>query len=162
MSLSMRTVLVTLLVVSLSTVGFARHKRQEVSGRIVAHDLGLSCLNGYAWRSVLIRLEKPRSSGSRVDYIRVNFSTRFDALPSWLDAQSRLRKFTLTRDEKRDEVLERFFKCVDEQAGETRETCVVPMWKFVPGAQDEEQLLPFGKAIPSYQFPDLPLREFAI
>jgi hypothetical protein len=136
-------------------------KAGTVAGRIIAHDRALSCLNGYAWWSVLIRVETPRTKRGSPEYIRVNFSAPCTDIPEWLDAKSSVQKFKLIRDKKRDEVLEQFLPCVARpSSGDIPESCRIPMWLFVPGA--EHETLPFGKVIASYRFEKLPLRDFIV
>ena len=72
--------------------------------------------------------------------------------PAALNRKSPVQKFRLKREQDADSVLKEFVDCAPNSA----EKCPqLPMWKFVPGAEDEK--LPFGHEIPSYQSLEMPL-----
>jgi len=133
----------------------ASEKTLRISGRIVAHNTPLACLNGNAYWSLIIRVHEPDDVGS--DFVLVNFSQPCGTSPKWLDFQSTFKKFRLIRDKDRDEVLTEFWKCQEEAREKLpAKSCnTLPIWKKIPGA--EEDKLPFGKLLPSYRSADLPL-----
>jgi hypothetical protein len=62
----------------------------------------------------------------------------------------------LIRDKERDQALEEFMTFIDEATGkETKEGPPVPNWTRLPGTEQEK--LPFGQVVASYQSVDLPL-----
>jgi len=147
---SLPRVLVLHVVFYASIFAFARH--ETVAGRIVAYDKPLACLNGNAYRSVVIRVENPKKVGS--EFIRVEFSHPCDETPKWLGTRSPIQKFRLIREKERDEELKEFLDCEDLTSHVTKR-CPRPIWEHVPGAERES--LPFGQRLPCYRSEDLPL-----
>ena len=124
---------------------------QKIRGRVVAYADGLTCLNGNAYWSMLIRVP-PNAVDAPGQFIQVRFSLPCKDTPKWLDRKSPVQKFHLKRERGTDSVLKEFLDC----ASDATEPCPkVPMWRLVPGTQKER--LPFGHMVPSYRSVDLPL-----
>ncbi len=155
---SLRNVLILVALLLVATLAFSRQKSESVSGRIIAHDRGLTCLNGNAYWSVIIRLQQ--AHGRHPRYVRVNLSLPCAELPNWLNAKSSTQQFRLIRDKARDEVLEEFLRCGGESPNGGEPCIRTPAWLRVPDAEREE--LPFGNIVPAYQFADSPLADIII
>ncbi len=137
-----------------SSLAFPESSKVEtVVGRIVAYSDGLTCLNGNAYWSMLIRVEN-HAPDTPPQFVEVRFSLPCDKQPEWLNRKSSPRKFRLRRDQGADSVLKEFMDCGPEPP--SGQPCLhIPMWKRVPGAKPAT--LPFGKRVPSYLSVDLPL-----
>jgi hypothetical protein len=144
-------VLVLLVVFYAGIVAFGG--QDTVAGRVVVYDRPLTCLNGNAYRSIIVRVEDPKRVGSK--FIRVEFSHPCDKVPEWLRAKSRIQNFHLIRESERDEELKEFLDLVDESSiNHVAKGPSVAIWEHVPGAEREG--LPFGQRLPCYRFKDLP------
>jgi hypothetical protein len=154
----MRSQFLLVSILLLSTFAFSKHKVETLTGRIIAHEGGLSCFNGDASWSVIIRVARAQSKNRPLEFVRVNFTLPCGQFPEWFQAKSPLRTFRVTRDSQNDRVLEKFLPCLDESTGKSCGD--IPIWQIVPGAENED--LPFGKTLPAYQFVDTPLKPATI
>jgi len=126
-------------------------KVETMKGQVVAYADGLACLNGNAYWSMLIHVQDD-TTPHLAKFIQVRFSLPCKETPQWLNRKSPVQKFRLKREQDADSVLKEFVECAPDSA----EKCPhLPMWRFVPGAEDEK--LPFGHEIPSYQSLEMPL-----
>ena len=127
-----------------------------MAGQIVAYSNGLACLNGNAYWSMLIHIQK-HSTDVPTQFVEVRFSLPCNKSPEWATRKPSFQKFRLTRDQDSDAVLKQFMDCSAESPSvQTSEPCPqIAMWKRVPGA--EVETLPFGQRVPSYRSVDLPL-----
>jgi hypothetical protein len=124
-------------------------KVEKITGRIVAYSIFPACLNGNGYWSMLIRVQD-RTSGLPPKFVQVQFSLPCAEHPEWLDRRTSVQKFSLRRQQDADSVLQEFEDC------EPTDKCApLPMWRPVPGSEDEK--LPFGQRVPSYSSIDLPL-----
>jgi hypothetical protein len=130
-------------------------KTLSVTGRVVAHNIPITCLNGNAYWSMIIRVQNPDKVGSEL--IEVKFSQPCDKPPAWLDSKLTVRRFKLIRYKEGDEVLSEFLSCEGGVSPPNhQESCLsVPIWKYFPGA--DEDRLPFGQKLPCYTSAELPL-----
>jgi hypothetical protein len=113
-------------------------------------------MNGNWYWYMLIHVQD-HAADTPPQFAEVHFSLPCNKSPEWLGGKSSLQKFRLTRDREGDSVLREFLECAaNPQGGHRLESCPpIPMWKRVPGAEDEK--LPFGQRVPSYLSVDLPL-----
>ena len=126
-------------------------KAEAITGRIVAYEKPLVCLNGNAYWLMLIHVQDQATDLS-ARFVQVHFSLPCNESPQWLNRKPSVQKFRLIREQDADSVLKEFLTC----AADSGEKCPpVPMWRFVPGAESEK--LPFGHLVPSYRSLDLPL-----
>lgn len=124
-------------------------KAETIKGRVVAYADGLACLNGNADWSMLIHIQ---GMNPTVKFIQVRFSLPCKETPPWLNRQSPVETFHLKREQSADSVLKEFLDCAPKS---TEQCPQMPMWKLVPGMQEER--LPFGKLVPGYRSLDLSL-----
>lgn len=124
---------------------------EAISGTIVAFSYGNGfvplCLNGHSDWSMLIHVKDVKATPSR--FIKINFSLPCTQSIESVIGQPLRRKFHLIRDPQNDEVLKEFITLGEE------DTSKVTIWKRLPGMEQEK--LPFGQTVPSYQDPALPL-----
>ena len=126
-------------------------KVETITGRVVAYADGLTCLNGNAYWSMLIHVQD-QGTGAAANFIQVRFSLPCNESPKWLNRNSPVQKFRLKRERGTDAALKEFLDCSTES---TEQCPRMPVWKLVPGAQEEK--LPFGQTVPSYRSVDPPL-----
>lgn len=100
---------------------------------------------------MLIRLQN-RATDDLPRFIEVQFSLPCAEHPLWLDRKPPAQEFRLKREQDADSVLKEFYDCAPNSADKCPH---VPMWKPVPGMENEK--LPFGQRLPSYVSIDLPL-----
>jgi hypothetical protein len=132
----------------------AAHRATTLSGQIVAYSSPLTCINGNAYWSMIIRAHASRKQN--VEYLRVDFSFPCGDFPAFLSGHSRLRKFRLVRTKDADQPLEQFTGFIDSLTGKTHSNDAgIPAWKATLGMEQEK--LPFGQVLPSYQSLDYPL-----
>jgi CheY-like chemotaxis protein len=145
----MRTVLLILCFTFASTtISSASNPRHEtILGRVVAYSSSPACLNGNAYWSMVIRVQ--RSKGNRSEFIRVDFSLPCDKSPEWVSAKPSIQKFRLLRQKDCDSVLEEFMDT------EPKQHSAIPIWRHPPGEGLDS--LPFDQVIPCYRSIDLPL-----
>lgn len=122
----------------------------------MAFSQGLACLNGNTYWSMLIHVQRHATDGPS-QFVEVRFSLPCNKLPEWSTHKSSQQKFRLIRTPGADSVLNEFIDCdTDAPSGHTPEPCShMPMWKRVPNTEEEK--LPFGQRVPSYQSADMPL-----
>lgn len=144
----MRSVLLILCLAcaSVSALFAPGTKHETMTGRVVAYSDGLVCLNGNAYWSMVIRVQKPKNARSQ--FIRVDFTLPCDKSPQWASAKGPIQKFHLARRQDCDEVLG------GSIAGEPNPNLVLPIWNHPPGTENET--LPFGQVLPCYRSLDLP------
>jgi hypothetical protein len=119
-------------------------RHQTVSGRVVAYGAGnaLTCLNGNAYWSMVIRVQRPADVES--EFILVPFSLPCGkSVPQWLSAKPELRRFRLFRMKDRDAVLDEFMSMTD--ATTNKPISDLPIWTYPARAQRER--LPFGQVV---------------
>jgi hypothetical protein len=126
-------------------------KTETVTGRVVAYADGLACLNGNAYWSMLIYIQD-QGTDAPAKFIQVRFSLPCKESPQWFNRKSPVQKFRLKREQDADSVLKEFLDCAPDS---TEECPHMPVWRLIPGAQEEK--LPFGQTVPSYRSVDLPL-----
>lgn len=144
---------IALLGALIGTGTFAHSQNRTISGRVVAYNSPLTCLNGNAYWAMIVRVENAAKKLS--EFVRVNFSQPCNVSPTWLDSGA-VRQYRLIREEYRDEILSEFFKCEPEHSENQSEPCAqVAAWKRVRGTEQEQ--LPYGSTVPSYRAADLPL-----
>ncbi|MCI0487015.1 MAG: hypothetical protein L0229_10485 [Blastocatellia bacterium] len=121
--------------------------KTEVTGTIIAYHHWLSLLPCYhiCAGSLIVRVDSPK--GSESSYIRIDFKYPDRHFPSKLIERKKEWRFTLERTNSEDEPIEQFVKAVDAKSGKEIGSGS-PAWRLVPGAEND--LLPFGKVIPSY------------
>jgi len=148
-----RLVMFTFLVGLVCAASFVCAGTSAISGRIVAHNSPLTCLNGNAYWSVIVRIEKPTDVHSA--FIRITFSQPCGVSPNWIESTA-VRRYRLIRDKHSDEILTEFLKCEDQTADRMTRPCPsIQAWNRVRGM--EQELLPYGMTLPSYRAADLPL-----
>lgn len=129
---------------------------EAISGTIVAYSNGgfPVCLNGHSEWSILIHVKDAKATRSQ--FIRVNFSLRCSQSFESVIGEPPRREFHLIRDPRNDQVLEEFITLreKDMSTGRIREVRRT-VWKRLPGMEQEK--LPFGQIVHSYQDPALPL-----
>jgi hypothetical protein len=129
--------------------------RTTIAGRTIAYAKPLACLNGIAYWSMIIHVQ--RTKAVRVEFIRVNFSLPCGESSKWFSAKPTLQNFNLIRDKKSDEVLEEFMEFADESKKKgLKQDSSFTIWKRLPGTEQEK--LPFGQVVPSYKSVDPPLQ----
>jgi hypothetical protein len=145
----MRTVLLILCFTFTSTTisSASNPRRETILGRVVAYSSSPACLNGNAYWSMVIRVQ--RSKGNRSEFIRVDFSLPCDKSPEWVSAKPSIQKFRLLRRKDCDAVLEEFMDI------ESKQHSAIPIWRHPPGEGLDS--LPFDQVIPCYRSIDLPL-----
>lgn len=156
MSLVVRHLMKGLLLVGLAWITpLARAKTLRISGRVVAYNTLIECLNGNAYWSMIIRVQDPGKVGSEL--IEVEYSQSCGKRPTWLDSKSAAQEFKLMRYKAGDEVLTEFLRCESDLSPQRpQKPCLpAPIWKQVPGADEEK--LPFGRVLPCYRSIDPPL-----
>ena len=126
-------------------------KTETITGRVVAYGDGLACLNGNTYWSMLIHVQN-HATDATPRFVQVPFSLPCKETPQWLNRKSPIQKFRLKREQGADSALREFLDCTP---GSTEQCPHMPMWRLVPGAQEEK--LPFGQRVPSYLSLDLPL-----
>lgn len=124
---------------------------ENVAGQIVAFSVSPLCLNGNASWSMLIRTRD--SGGTRLKFIRVNFTLPCGKSPGWISVKQSVESFRLIRQHDCDEVLAGSVDPAD--AAQNASMPAMPIWKRTVGAEDEK--LPFGLVLPCYRSVDLPL-----
>ena len=129
---------------------------ETISGTIVAFSHGNGgfplCLNGHGDWSMLIQVKDVKATRSR--FIKIDFSLPCTQSIESVIGQPLRRKFHLVRDPQNDEVLKEFITLGEEDTS-TGRVNKVTIWKLLPGMEQEK--LPFGQTVPSYQDPALPL-----
>lgn len=125
---------------------------EAISGTIVAFSYGNGvvplCLNGHSDWSMLIHVKDVKATRSR--FIKIDFSLPCTQSIESVIGQPLRREFHLIRDQKNDQVLEEFITLGEEDTS-TGEVRKVTIWKRLPGMEQEK--LPFGQTVPSYQDP---------
>ncbi|PYV63602.1 MAG: hypothetical protein DMG95_06500 [Acidobacteria bacterium] len=121
-------------------LSFAQHT--TISGRIIAYDNALTCLNGNAYWTMIIRVQNPKKVGS--EFVSVQFSHPCAGIPKWLKTSSSIQEFHLIRQRESDAKLKEFWDCADQSLREEERQGCPPLdrWKRIPGAERES--LPFG------------------
>ena len=138
--------------VSITSMSFA--EKLTITGRIVAYQGPLICMNNNAYWSVIIRVQKPTRLPTRL--LTVHFSQPCGVPPKWLAVPSMAQRYRLIRDKERDAILDEFLNCDDATKDAARESCSpIPAWKRMAG--EEKEVLPYGTRLPSYRSADLPL-----
>ncbi|HEY6348499.1 MAG TPA: hypothetical protein VI636_03715 [Candidatus Angelobacter sp.] len=144
----------------ISMQAVSSHRPQVISGRIIAYESGLACMNGNWYWSMLIHVQD--HGEAKAKFVRVYFSVPCSESPKWLrSATSSIQKFRLIRDKHLDRALEEFLGCTilskDEEKPEDGDPrCPpTPIWKYLPGGEQEK--LPFGQKVRGYRSMDLPL-----
>lgn len=94
-------------------------------------------------------LRAQRTKDITRELLRVDFSLPCDKSPEWISSKPSIQKFRLLRHKDCDSAL---VGSVDE---ESRESPVLPIWKYPPGAYHDR--LPFGRVLPCYRYLDEPL-----
>jgi hypothetical protein len=94
---------------------------------------------------VIVRVDN--SKKEEPDYICVDFRYSDRHFPNALVEGKKRWRFVLDRTKDHDKPIEQFVRAVDAKTGKDIGPGS-PMWKLLPGAEDEQ--LPFGKVIPSY------------
>jgi hypothetical protein len=127
----------------------------SISGRVIAYSGPITCENGNAYWSMIIRVQDPSKVGSEL--IEVKFSQPCEKSPTWLHSKSTVQRFKLIRYKEGDEVLTEFLNCESEASEpHAQKPCPsIPIWRRLHGA--EEDRLPFGLKLPCYRSADLPL-----
>jgi hypothetical protein len=145
----MRSVLLILCLsgVSIFALSAPRHHPETISGRVVAYSSFPACLNGNAYWSMVIRVQRPKDTRSQ--FIRVDFSLPCNQSPVWVSTKPPIQKFRLFRQRDRDDVL------TGSMVEESKQDLALPIWNHPPGTEHDE--LPFGRVLPSYLSADLPL-----
>lgn len=131
---------------------------ETISGTIVAFSYGKwvvpLCLNGHSDWSMLIHVKDVKATRSR--FIKIDFSLPCTQSIESVIGQPLRRKFHLIRDPQNDEVLKEFIILGEEDTSTGRVPEMrLTIWKPLPGMEQEK--LPFGQTVPSYQDPALPL-----
>lgn len=143
----MRTLLVIAGLGCAGLSAIAASRAVTVIGRVTAYSVSPACLNGNAYWSMLIRVQKPKSPGSR--FIRVDFSLPCGQIPQMVSAESSVQQFHLFRNKDCDVALER-----STDAANVKDLSL-PIWTRPKGAGND--VLPFGQVLPCYGSVDLPL-----
>jgi hypothetical protein len=125
-----------------------------IRGQIVAYSNVKVCADGNAFWDMVVRIQNPAKKDAS-EFIRVRFSLPCDEAPNWpRDRASSVQEFRLMRDRNFDAILREFMDCNNEQPPTN---CEVPMWRRVPGSEDEK--LPFGERLPSYRSKGVPVNQ---
>jgi hypothetical protein len=127
-------------------------KVEIIRGQIVAYSNVKMCADGNAFWDMIVSIQEKKGTS---EFILVLFSLPCDEVPNWpRDKASSVQEFRLMRDRKFDAILREFMDCKHEQPPTS---CEVPMWRRVPGSEDEK--LPFGERLPSYRSKGVPLNQ---
>ena len=132
---------------------FGKHspKAEIIWGQIVAYSDTPLCLNRNTYWHMLIRVEGHENSSS-AKFIDVHFSSPCKKFPEWLNHKSSVQKFRVIREQPAETMVQKYRDCSDSANVNCPQ---LPIWKPIPGAEDEK--LPFGHLVPSYRSLDLPL-----
>ena len=122
-------------------------QHETITGQIVAYSSSLTCMNGNAVWSMVIRVEKSKAGSSQ--FVRVDFSLACDKSPGWIFKRSTIQKFRLVRKRDCDAAL------AGAMRGGPEEKLELPLWEHPPGAEGIS--IPFGNVLPCYRADDLPL-----
>ncbi|MGB0065189.1 MAG: hypothetical protein WBP85_12150 [Terracidiphilus sp.] len=140
-----------------STASFACAKTVKVSGRIVAYNSGIGCVNGNVGWWVVLRAQKVKQEANR--FVLLYFTQPCGVSPDQLIGNSMVRRYRLTRDKEEDAVLNEYVACLIDS--KPPKPCPpgdpmthTPIWERTPGAEDVP--LPFGSRLLGYRSPDLP------
>lgn len=144
----MRTVLLVLCITlaGVPTVSASKRHYETMSGWIVAYSRGLTCINGNASWSMLIRVQRPKDKSP--EFVQVPLSVPCDApAPMWLPEKPELTRFgRLFRMKSHDAVLQEYIPLIDTATGKPSQA--MPIWRYAPGMENEK--LPFGQVVPYY------------
>ena len=133
-----------------STVAFAT---QTIQGRVVANEGALTCLNGYAYGSMIVKVKSPKKLAAR--FVLVEFSYPCNERPLLLES-GLMQKLRLIRRRERDRKLLEFLDCADNSIEPICSCLSAPRWTRTPGFESE--VLPFGQVVPCYESADFRVR----
>jgi len=151
-----RAMLLAFVCTSVLALSARKPKTEIVSGRIVAHDQALTCLNGNGYWSMLIEVQQSKTIKSK--FVRVDFSLPCSEDPKWPAGEPPVQQFRLLRDDElRDPAVKEFMECIEKSPdGSSRKPCPqMRVWKLMPGVELDK--MPFGQRVPCYRSLDLPL-----
>jgi hypothetical protein len=120
---------------------------ETLEATVVAYDLEKATTSCYrdCEGSLIVRIESAGNQGTR--YARIDFKFRSSSsFPRQLLKQKRLWRFTVIRTQTLDEPI---YEYVVQQRTSSSEEKKYRNWEMLPGAEDEK--LPFGEALPSYE-----------
>lgn len=145
----MRTVLLLALCLTLASVptaSSAQRRYTTISGWIVAYSGGLTCINGNASWSWIIRVQRPKDKS--LEFVQIPFSTPCGvSTPMSLPEKPEVVRFRRSfRMKSCDAVLKESMPIIDSATGKSFQ--VAPIWTYAPGMENEK--LPFGRVLPCY------------
>jgi len=142
----MRTRFALLSSLVLTCIVYAHPSKVEViRGQVVANTGLLSCLNGYEYESVVVRIESPVKN-SKFIFVRLSFPCGTNV--KWVADAPIDHQFRLQRNLECDAVLE---GTLDPAGLDGKE----PLWVSAKGIDTTE--LPFGKMLPCYDSAEFPV-----
>ena len=124
-------------------------KKEKVTGTVIAQSGYGSMLCGYhpcaLW--LIVRVEDNKARQPRYACVTVEYFP--DKFPSELIDKAKEWLFEAVRDTNRDGAIEKYLRVLDSETGkDISEKVAAPAWKLLAGAENE--IIPFGKVLPSY------------
>jgi hypothetical protein len=152
----MRTILLALCLTlaSVPTLSSAQRHYTTISGRFVAYSGGLTCINGNASWSWVIRVRRPKNKSP--EFVRVAVSAPCDvSMPISPPEKPEIVRFSrLFRMKSCDAALQESRTITDNATEKSSQA--TPNWTFAPGMENEK--LPFGQVVPCYGWDPVPVQ----